>query len=68
VVAVCPNDETVRILDAATWEEKAKLAGVRSLSSFYVLSRCCAAVRPGGAWSLLTVGLMPRVLRSTTKS
>ena len=29
VVAVCPNDETVRILDAATWEEKAKLAGVR---------------------------------------
>ena len=26
LVAVCPNDETVRILDAVTWEEKAKLA------------------------------------------
>lgn len=29
VVAICPNDETVRILCTKTWEEKAKLAGVR---------------------------------------
>jgi hypothetical protein len=29
VVALCPNDETVRICKAGTWEEVAKLEKVR---------------------------------------
>lgn len=71
VVAVCPNDETVRILDATTWEEKAKLAGVRPPPSSFVLRRCCAVGWGCGGLerlAMLTVALMPRVLCSTTKS
>jgi hypothetical protein len=72
VVAICPNDETVRILDATTWEEKAKLAGVRvcvcrrrPLGTLF----CSVQTRECGQGVCLCAhpGLAGVPLRSTTK-